>query len=184
MPEVAAVRARTDRDASDTTAEIAIYNTPLYLPSSLPQSTPCNIKLQQYEFKLREAQAYEALDELRQHLRLQTHMWKFKDRHVVGQRANTRQQNLINRVDQKVKASVSKYRRARDALSKLADRVGEISWRGRLLRLQDEDVRRLNEGQLGESQGKKKMSWIWQVQGVSEHSEDEGIQEGGHCLHY
>ena len=178
MPEVAAIRARNDRDASDGTAEIASYDAPLYLPSSLPTTTPCNPKLQQYEFKLREGQAYEALDELRQHLRLQTHMWKYKDRHIIGQRANTRQQNLIKRVDKKVKASVSKYRRAREALSKLGVRVGELSWRGHLLRLQDDDVRRLNEGQLGASEGKKKMSWIWRVQGVSDHSDDEAMQEG------
>jgi hypothetical protein len=178
MPEVAAIRARNDRDASDSATEIASYDAPLYLPSSLATLTRCNLKLQQYKFKLREGQAYEALDELRQHLRLQTHMWKFKDRHVVGQRANTRQHNLIKRVDKKVQASVSKYRRARQALSKLADRVGEFDWRGRLPRLEDDDVRRLNEGQLGASEGKKKMSWIWRVQGVSDHSEDEGMQEG------
>ena len=178
MPEVAVLRSRDDKDASDDGPESPIYEAPLYLPSSLSRSMPCNDKLLGYEFKLREAQAYEALDELRQHLRLQTHMWKYKDRHVVGQRANTRQFNLIQRVDKKVAASAAKYRRARAALSKLADRVGEFIWRSQLLRLQDEDVRRMSEGEPDDSQGKKRMSWIWRVQGVSENSEDEGLQEG------
>lgn len=178
MPEVAALRARNDRDASDERPEIPIHDIPLYLPSALSSSMHCNPKLQQYEFKLREAQAYEALDELRERLRLQSHMWKYKDRHVVGQRASTRQYNLIQRVDKKVQASTAKYRRARQALSKLSDRVMQTSWRSRLMRLQDDDVRMMNAGQQGESEGKRKMSWIWLVQGVSEHSDDDALQEG------
>lgn len=178
MPETAALRLRSDRDASDSNSEIPIYDIPLYLPSSLDAKTKCSPKLQQYEFKLREAQAYEALDELRQHLRLQSHMWKYKEKQVVGQRASTRQHNLIGRVDKKVQNSARKYRSARTAISNLADRVGNITWRARLPRLEDGDIRRLNEGQLGDSEGKKKMSWIWRVQGLSEATEDEGFQEG------
>jgi hypothetical protein len=184
MPEVAALRARNDKDASDEDPEVAVYDAPLYLPSALTASTPCNTKLQQIEFKLREAQAYETLDELRQRLRLQSHMWKYKDRHVVGQRASTRQYNLIQRVDKKVSASVGQYRRARKALSKLSDRVMQTTWRGRLLPLHDKDVRKMNEGQQGDSEGKRKMSWIWLVQGLSEHSDDEALQEGTANIEY
>jgi len=37
-----------------------------------------------------------ALEDVRQHLRLRMHMYKYKDKNVIGQRANTRSQNLIN----------------------------------------------------------------------------------------
>jgi hypothetical protein len=179
MPEVATLRARDTQHASEDSPEVAVCDTPLYLPSALAASTPCNPKLQQVEFKLREAQAYESLDDLRQRLRLQSHMWKYKDRHVAGQRASTRQYNLIQRVDKKVGVSAQQYRRARKALSKLADRVNLTMWRSRLLPLNDEDVRKMNEGQPGESEGKRKLSWIWLVQGLSEHSDDVALQEGG-----
>lgn len=112
MPAVSVLRARDDKDASALGAEAPIYDTCLYLPSSLPPSTSCALTLQKYEFRLREAQAYDALEELHQHLRLQTHMWKYKDKHVVGQRASTCQQGLIGRVDKKVKVSATKYRMA------------------------------------------------------------------------
>ena len=46
------------------------------------------------------------------------------------------------------------------------------------MRLQDEDVRMMNVGQLGESEGKRKLSWIWLVQGASDHSDDVALQEG------
>jgi hypothetical protein len=58
---------------------------------------------------LREAQAYEALEDVRQHLHLRTHMYKYKNKHVVGQRANTRSQNLINSIQDKVNASAATY---------------------------------------------------------------------------
>jgi hypothetical protein len=95
MPEVAAMRTRADQAASDTSLEIAPFDLPLYLPSSLPSRTTCLPTLRQYECKLREAQALEALDELRDHLRLRTHMYKYKDKNIVGQQANTRCQNII-----------------------------------------------------------------------------------------
>ena len=78
------MRARADRDASDTTVECPPQDFPLHLPSSLPSHTPCDAKLLQYEFRLREAQAYEALEDVRQYLRLRTHMYKYKNRHVVA----------------------------------------------------------------------------------------------------
>lgn len=178
MPAAAILRTRDDQAASELSVEKPIYDTQLYLPSSLPFITPCSSLLRRYEFRLREAQAYDALEELRQHLRLQTHMFKYKDKHVFGQRASTRQQGLINRVDKKVQVSAARYRTARTALSNLANHLGEFSWRSRLLRLEDEDIRRLHDGEFGVSEGRRTASWIWRVVGVGAGDEDEGMQEG------
>jgi hypothetical protein len=175
MPAVSAIRTREDREASDSTAARAPHDLPLYLPSSLSERTPCALKLKEYEFRLREAQAYEALEDVRQHLRLRTHMYKHKDKNLVGQRANTRSQNLINRVQRKVNASAAMYTRARNALTKLSSPLGEHLWRTRLLALASEDIRPLEEG---ESEGKRKLSWIWKVVGITADSEDKGVQEG------
>ena len=180
MPATSSLRARDDRDASDKTTERPPYDFPLYLPSSLPGRVSCDMKLREYEFRLREAQAYEALEDVRQHLRLRSHWYKHKDRNVTGQRANTRAQNLINRVQGKINANASTYTRARNALSKLSAFLSEVSWRGKLLALAPEDIRPLTELEAGEgeSEGKRKLSWIWKVVGITEDSNDEGIQEG------
>jgi hypothetical protein len=179
MPEVSAIRARADRAASDTSAEIAPFNLPLHLPSSLPAWVACPPTLQTYELKLREAQCYEALDDLRDHLRLRTHMYKYKDKNVAGQRANTRCQNMIRSVQEKVNASATKYRTARAALIKLSSySTDNEGWRARLLVLGQEDIRPLKEGEEGESEGTRTLSWIWKVVGVGVDSDDEGLQEG------
>jgi hypothetical protein len=178
MPETAAIRAREDREASDESPEIAPFDLLLHLPSSLPTRIPCPQKLRLYEFRLREAQAHEALEELRQHLRLRTHMYKYKDRHIVGQRANTRSQSTINRVQKKVDASAAKYRIARHALTMLSRHVGENAWSTRLLPLAQEDIRPLMAGEEGQSEGRRTLSWIWKVVGISGQSQDEGMEEG------
>jgi hypothetical protein len=105
-------------------------------------------------------------------------MYKYKNRHVVGQRANTRSQNIINSIQDKVNASAAMYTRARNALTKLSDPLGEHQWRTKLLVLAPEDIHPLKEGEAGESEGMRKLSWIWKVVGIAGHSEDEGLQEG------
>ena len=129
---------------------------------------------------MREAQAYEALEEIRQHLRLRTHMWKYKDKNTSGQRANTRSQNLINRVQKKVDAGAAKYNMARKALVKLSSYVGEVGWRSKLLPLAQEDIRAFVDIEDGESEGRRKLSWIWKVVGISNDEDDKGVQEGMH----
>ena len=178
MPTVSVLRARDDRDASDATAERLPQDLPLYLPSSLPGLASCSLKLQQHEFRLREAQAYEALENTRQHLRMRTHLYKHKDKNVTGQHANTRARNLINQTQGKVNASAATYTRARNALAKLSGPLGEVGWRGKLLALKPEDIRPLKDGEDGDTEGTRKLSWIWKVVGITEDSDDEGVQEG------
>jgi hypothetical protein len=179
MPEISAIRARADRAAPTTSAEIAPFDLPLHLPSSLPVGTACLPILRHHEFKLREAQAYESLDELRDHLRLRTHMYQYKDKNIVGQRANTRCQNIISGVQEKINASATKYRTARAALVKLSPHcVGNEGWRDTLLALDQGDIRPLSDGEAGESEGTRTLSWIWKVVGVSGDSDDSGLQEG------
>lgn len=162
--------------------EIAPFDLSLYLPSSLPSRTTCLPTLRQYECKLREAQALEALDELCDHLRLRTHMYKYKDKNIVGQRANTRCQNIITGVQDKVNASTTKYCTARAALVKLSSRCGENQeWRGRLLPLDPEDIRVLKDEE-GQLEGNRTLSWIWKVVGVGGDADDEGLQEGQYFL--
>ena len=56
--------------------------------------------------------------------------------------------------------------------------LGEIEWRGKLLVLTPEDICPLKEGDEGASEGTQKLSWIWKVVGITDDSNDEGVQEG------
>lgn len=193
MPEVSVLRARENCIQLQQDTIVEPWDVKLYLPSSLSSNVKCSAQLQDYEFKLREAQAFEALDDMRQALRLRTHMYKYKDKQVSGQSANTRCQNLIKRVQSRVEYAKTRYRTARKALLALGPRVGNASWLIRLLPLNDEDVRPLREMEPDYHKKKKKdrakekkkkgegfieLSWIWKVVGVSSDENDESLQEG------
>ncbi|KAI0056201.1 hypothetical protein BV25DRAFT_1921198 [Artomyces pyxidatus] len=132
-------------DVDDTTATSNPENIRLYLPSELPFKERlrfCDQDLINMEAKLREAQASDALDELRRQLRIRTYLNQFKIKNVTGQRPNTQARSLQSRIDVKVKAAAARYRRCRAAYLTL---VGPGDWENRLRVLADEDVRGLGE---------------------------------------
>lgn len=181
IPALAVIRARSDHTISLVEKP---YLMRLLLPSSLPSIVTCDIKLYNYEWQLRNAQASDALAELRHHLQLRSHMYFHKDRFVRGQSANTRARNLIARVNTKVDASATKYRTSRKALVKLAAKMGKgAAWQDRLKVLNPVDIRQMAEGEDGESDGRKKLSWIWMALGVEGDSDDEGLHEGEYDRH-
>lgn len=127
-------------------------------------------------------------------------MYKYKDRNLVGQSANTRCQNLLKKVMKQVDASATKYRRARRAVVELSEIVGEFGWKTRLLSLEDGDIRPLRDIDDADLDKRKKMkdpkfkksgvkvaeghinlSWIWKVVGITANGDDKGLQEG-RCL--
>ena len=182
MPIAARQRSLDDQLADEDT-EVPVYSIPLYLPSKLPARARkrCPPKLLEYEFKLREAEAYESLDELRQHLRLRSYEWNYKKRHTVGQSAQTRAQNLIARVESKVHSSASKYNDARSAMVDLSVLLRiPPTWQRALQRLDKDDIRHLAEAKDGDTEGRRKPSWIWITQGVGSEDDDDdvGLQEG------
>ena len=128
-------------------------------------------------------------------------MYKYKDRHLVGQSANTHCQNLLKKVMKQVDASAVKYRRARQAIAELSEVLGEVDWKTRLLSLEDADIRPLRDIDDADLDRRKKakdpkykkkgmkvaeghmtLSWIWKVVGVTADGDDKGLQEGKHLL--
>ena len=161
---------------------------PLFLPSSIARSVSCNETLKQIEWKLREGQAHDALNELRQALRSKAYMLRFKDRFLRGQGANTRARNCLKNIDGKVLASASKYRAAYRALVVLGGLLNKVGWKNQLRHLADEDIRSMTDGtDDARSEGRRKLSWIWLVCGYSEgavEDDDEGMQDGTYILKY
>ncbi|KAG1866481.1 hypothetical protein C8R48DRAFT_747671 [Suillus tomentosus] len=147
----------------------------LWLPSELQPTVSCDKKLAAHEWDLRHAQAQDALNEVRSHLRLRSHMYIYKDRNVRGQAASTRAQALIEGVEMRKRASVDKYRRARNTLLALGYRLDKSGWDISLPPLLDSDVRPMGDM---ERQGTGTISWIWLDSHVdNSSSENERVQD-------
>ena len=106
MPSVAQLR---DEDVQPG-EPAKVKEMKLFLPSEFCDRASCPNKLCEHEWKLHEAQAHEALRDLRHFLRLRTHLYKFKDTNVRGQVANTRVRTTISQTDCKVSMATEKYR--------------------------------------------------------------------------
>jgi hypothetical protein len=78
IPGVALLRAHAMKHSSSNTPEIPVYKTVIWLPSSIGHQTSWDLRLGEYEWQLRQAQARDALDSLRRHLRLRDFLIKKK----------------------------------------------------------------------------------------------------------
>ena len=157
---------------------------PLWLPSQINSRVSVDVFLVSIEWKLRHAQAFESLDSLRHYLQFRAYLYKFKDRFVRGQGANTRARNAINSVQAKIDAAAAEYRVAYGALILLSSHhdVVDFGWKDELLPLKDEDIRDLSEGKaerLGktQSEGRRTISWIWKVVPADDLENDDFLRE-------
>ena len=133
---------------------------------------PCEPRLYSSEWDLRHAQANDSLHDLRRYLQLRSHLYKHKDRFSSGQRANTRANLTISRVQRHINASVAQYRAAWKALQNLAPHLKkDDAWMQSLPELRNEDVRPMNTGLEGESEGRRSLSWIWRSDELASGSE-------------
>ncbi|KAK7434138.1 hypothetical protein VKT23_020364 [Stygiomarasmius scandens] len=121
----------------------------LFLPSDLPtlslRNLACVGNLPDDEARLREAEARDTLESVRDGLRVRTMCTRYKIRNVRGQRNNTRAGGVLRTIDIRIHANKIRYRCARAALETL-DKDG--LWSETLLPLEDRDVRGLNERSL------------------------------------
>ncbi|KAJ7127920.1 hypothetical protein C8R44DRAFT_616252 [Mycena epipterygia] len=165
-------RARTRISATQAQPGMQVHHMALWLPSDIKGRVDCDRELYEYEFRLREAQVHEALEDLRDQLLLRTHLYKHKDRFARGVKANTRCQTKIKVVEEKVRRMEERYRAARRALVGLGKELKETRWEVALRPLLPEDVRGMPRALFQDPERKKQMSWIWRAPGVVE-------EEGG-----
>ncbi|KAI0054692.1 hypothetical protein BV25DRAFT_1873293 [Artomyces pyxidatus] len=137
----------------------------LHLPSQISVSlrlAGCVPGLVDKEARLRQAQAEDALHQVRRALRTRLALIRYKHVQVdgPGQKSNTRARNLLKRLQEKLQRHVERYRCAYAALETLAP---DGTWKTQLRKLNDDDIRspRLEDGKLGE--GHHEVSWIWRV---------------------
>jgi hypothetical protein len=93
-------------------------------------------------------------------------MYKSKDRHSRGQRQQTRSVALLNGVEGRIKITAIKYRRIREALVILSTPLLQVEWADVLRPLDDSDLVGLTSRDDSGSEGRKKLTWIWNVHGT------------------
>lgn len=76
-------------DATDEQSEIPAHEILLRLPSSLTSKIPCDMRLLNIAWKLRQVQASDALNDLRESLHLRSYVLIDKAQFQHGQVANT-----------------------------------------------------------------------------------------------
>ncbi|EAU86991.2 hypothetical protein CC1G_08462 [Coprinopsis cinerea okayama7 len=149
---------------------------PLYLPSDLTPTLHQTIPaMTEKERRLREAQADDALSEIRLGRRILTGLTQFKKLHLAGagNKPNTRVRSLYNRIQAKISKAANRYRRARDALVTI-NPTGE--WTHRLKPLNPGDIRGPGR-ESHESSSRFIPSWIWQVPRVRREGDDTLAEE-------
>jgi hypothetical protein len=135
----------------------------LMLPSSFDQCLHEGLgltSLAAIEYQLREGQAYDALEDIREKIKIFNANLDFKKVNVFGQRANTRAQQFLSHLAADKVSGAEKYRVARQALIRLG--LSELNVSLQELhndQLYGKDASR--PAKLGDS--KKEDPWFWTV---------------------
>ncbi|KAI6041640.1 hypothetical protein EDC04DRAFT_2867093 [Pisolithus marmoratus] len=163
IPSVGNLRSGSDSMSQPPSAE----DIALFLPSQIDDRASCPCPLSMIEFRLREGQAHDVLNDLCQGLRSRAYMLKFKDRFLRGQGSNTWARNCVKALDTKINAAATRYR------------VAYLGWRSALHPLADDIISSLSIGyDLCPGEGRRRVSWIWQVCGYGEQATDNESDDG------
>ena len=140
-------------------------NVDLYLPSSLPpalRSSQCVDGLPRIEYRLRFAEATNALHHVRLYCRL-IHALKFKTQaHIANtQKTGTRTRSLFEKAKTKQTRAVTTYRASRKAIEDLAPNEEFGLWKGTLQDLKESDLRGPGPEDFETSTSQFIQSWIW-----------------------
>ncbi|KAK7029968.1 CxC2 domain-containing protein [Favolaschia claudopus] len=183
MPSVAVVRAEASAKRQSPIQPAAgelVQDIPLLMPSTLAPDVACPRELQEFEFRLREGQAHEALYEMRHQLLIRTHEYKWKDEQNHNVRDGTRSHTKLKLIEDRLTRASTTYRVAWGALKVLGSRLGKQGWEGTLQVLEDGDVRGMPEAtfrkpgkrrkETASARKKRKktqspISWIWLADG-------------------
>lgn len=163
MPGLTTVLLPEEEDESEFKGKS--WDIKLLLPSTLKKEVRtrvCVAGLVEKEKLLRQAEAYDALEDIRKLLLRSFKMVNWKEQHTSGpgQKINTRANAKINELKSKRSAFVKRYRRARNALLEL-DPDG--TWQSELRELNDGDIRAPMRWKRGTGEGNITQSWIWKM---------------------
>ncbi|KAK7437564.1 hypothetical protein VKT23_018462 [Stygiomarasmius scandens] len=154
----------------------------LFLPSDCGTASArnhaCIAGLPIAEARLREAEARDALNGVRDGLRARTATTRYKIRNVTGQIGSTRAGGVLRQINIRVHSRKIRYRLARDALLRLS---GHGKWEEELKELKDADVVGLNERKLTQEEAaeqeerRKRVGIDTELDDDDNYLEDEGV---------
>ncbi|KAF9456838.1 hypothetical protein BDZ94DRAFT_1176782, partial [Collybia nuda] len=169
MPAISSLRV-VDNETDTLTGAV---NEKLHLPSQVLDKISVPMDIMELEWRLRFAQAHDALHDIRRLLLVRSQMLSAKDRFSRGQGQVTRSRNLIIGVQAQIDAHVLRYHDFRIALISLARPLGKVGWDRELQVLHKEDIQGLSAREGGHSESRMNMSWIWRS---TEGSEDFNVE--------
>lgn len=140
----------------------------LGLPSDFPQSEHIRLGLESLvsiEIQLREGQANDALQALREDLRFEYSLRKQKQTHARGAGSNTRASTMLRNAGQKKMRSAQRYLTARNAMISLGCLEADSSFTERFPYLDtSKDLWMKDPTQLlNLGDGTRQESWIWRI---------------------
>ncbi|KAJ7836541.1 hypothetical protein B0H14DRAFT_2793727 [Mycena olivaceomarginata] len=176
---------------------VAVSDIKLWLPSAIAAASQGEVLVSrdtyQHEYRLRVGQAQEALHEVRRLLLVRTHLYKLKDTHSRGVRANMRSNDKIAALNAQVQRAAAQYRAAHSALEALGGVLHRTEWQRTLWELKPDDVRGLPQSTFHDPERKKKtkavrrqrkkqkrareMSWIWVTHGGHDPADPPAMTE-------
>ncbi|KAJ7925440.1 hypothetical protein B0H13DRAFT_1600492 [Mycena leptocephala] len=208
MPALRGFLSDHERQVVDGNGVQPPETTRLFMPSEIANTgdrrNVCAVGLGEVEARMREGEAMEALEVVRQGLRSRTLMNRFRIKNYTGQGALTRGQGILRQINIKIHLAKVHYRYARAALLILR---GHGVWEEKLRVLREEDVCALNERALREEEaaqqeqlddlartlarpagvvvaeglaageGSHMLSWIWYTVGMSMDEDDPKLHE-------
>ena len=177
IPAVATLRSQPSQVERFDILDFPVTRIEIWLPSAIGDKVYWDQRLGEYEWLLREAQARDSLETLRQNLRLHDFLKKKKRDWARGVRQNTRSQALIDQANAKIAATATKYRVAYMALHQLAPILNKgLSWTSKLRELRESDIVGLPAKGWGE--GRRTLSWIWMMTGVTDETSTPQLVDG------
>jgi hypothetical protein len=156
--------AADDEEIGEEEPEITPENIPLYLPSAFTAIQRKSLAWQELgnmELQLREGQANDLLERLRECLAEKSLRFRTEVRPANSQKKSTRAWGSIHRMDNQIKETVVMYRTARDA-------IGELGGAAGLMRFQE--IKKLDLKMSGDiveesrvGQRNSVLPWFWRL---------------------
>jgi len=155
-------------------------NINLWLPSALPSASrdaQCIKGLPRLEYRMRYAQATDALHSIRSYSRLVRAYTMKTQSHISNTQGTvTRTQGLFDRANSKRARAVSTYRASWSAIAELAPNEEFGRWKDVLLELKDNDIRGPGHKESEPSTSRFVSSWIWTTAShLSTSPDDPGL---------
>ncbi|KAK0234112.1 hypothetical protein IW262DRAFT_1245955, partial [Armillaria fumosa] len=121
----------------------------------------CNKTIVHAESRLQIAQGYDLLHTIHSQLLSLSKAYKDGDTNVLTQKERLKSHKTTWDLNARITQAKQYYHDVRKQLTILSMELGEWGWQAQLHVLEDSDVHRIANDEVGISEGNRSMSWIW-----------------------